>query len=70
MMGVEKEYNISEDKAKKFRDVQDQFPAFKPKEDVMRIPFDPNIRMRIPKMPNHLHYRYLYGEVPKPEAQS
>ena len=32
--------------------------------------FDPNIRQRPMKMPNHLMYRYLYGIKPKKEAES
>jgi hypothetical protein len=33
-------------------------PKFVPKEEYTKIPFDPNIRHRLPEIPNHLMYRF------------
>lgn len=46
-----------------------KFERFTPKED-LRIKFDPNVRHRLPEMPNHLQYGFMYGHSPETEAQS
>lgn len=40
------------------------------KDEHTRIPFDPNIRHRLPTVPNHVMYSYLYGYAPLTEAMS
>lgn len=48
----------------------DNLKNFLPKEEVMRIPFDPNIRHRLPTLPHHIYYRAMYGHIPQTEAMS
>jgi large subunit ribosomal protein L13 len=43
---------------------------FTPKPEFTTMTFDPNIRHRPMKMPNHLLYRYMYGIVPKKGPES
>lgn len=43
---------------------------FVPTKEQTQIPFDPNVRHRLPSVPNHLSYRFLYGHVPQVETQS
>lgn len=40
------------------------------KDEHTRIPFDPNVRHRLPTVPNHVIYSYLYGHAPLTEAMS
>jgi large subunit ribosomal protein L13 len=48
----------------------DDFPEYKQKEEFSKIPFDPNIRHRLPEIPNHLMNKFWYGVEPEKEAQS
>jgi len=34
------------------------------KNEATKIAFNPNVRHRLPSIPAHLHYRYLYGHMP------
>lgn len=43
---------------------------FEVKEEVMKIPFNPEIRLRVPTMNNHMQYKYMFGHVPGTEALS
>ena len=45
-----------------------KFENWTPKEEYSRIPFDPNVRHELPKMPNDLQYKFLFGHVPPKEA--
>ena len=47
-----------------------KFPRFKPKEEFTKIPFDPNIRLRLPEFTIDEQYPYMYGELPQDDAQS
>lgn len=67
-VGENKEYFLHPDKANNM--TRKGLIDFKPKPEQTRIPFDPNIRHRLPTIPNHLTYRYLYGHMPQGEAQS
>lgn len=64
-----KEYAIEPDQSLRFED-KSEFSVFEPKEEFSRIPFDPNIRLRLPEIPNSLAWRYLQGFEPDVEAQS
>ena len=44
-----------------------KFPKFKPKEEYTKIPFDPNIRLRIPEFTEKETYLQLFGETPNEE---
>ena len=48
----------------------DDFPEYQQKEEFSKIPFDPNIRHRLPEIPNHLMNKFWYGVEPEKEAQS
>jgi Ribosomal protein L13 len=61
----EKTYTIPAAAASKVK--AERFVA---KPEVTQIGFDPNIRHRVMKMPNHLLYRYMYGIVPKKGPES
>jgi len=45
----------------------DKFPEYTPKPEFTRIPFDENVRHRLPKIPNHLMYRFMFGYEPEAE---
>lgn len=60
LKGGEKDYTVK-DEWKNF--TKHPVPKWTDKEEYSRIPFDPNIRHRIPQMSNSLVYRAL-GEVP------
>ena len=66
--GKEKEYTITSDPEASM-DIK-SWPKFEPKEEFTRIPFDPNIRHRLPTMPNHLLHRFMQNHVPETEPQS
>jgi len=69
MMKNEKEYEYDRDRTAEKS--MDQFPEYKQKEGMDRIPFDPNIRHRLPEVPNHLMYQFMKGHAPirEPESQ-
>jgi len=62
LLRSEKEYDA--DPIKHIRERKKLADPFKPKEDVVKKKFDPNIREVPMEMPNQLMYRYLYGIVP------
>lgn len=62
MMPTEKEYQVGSDK--KLPVDRETFPLYERKKEITDIPFDPNIRHRLPKMPNHLQYRFMDGIEP------
>lgn len=68
MMKNEKEYTYDRDRTADKS--MEQFPEYVPKEGSTRIAFDPNIRHRLPSVPNHLMYRFMRGHAPTKEAQS
>jgi hypothetical protein len=47
-----------------------KFPRFKPKEEFTKIPFDPNIRLRLPEFTEKEQYNFMFGEQPEEEPQS
>ena len=72
--GKDKEYPGSTDRSASFdREALKAhgFTDFKPKEEYMRAPFNPNVRTRLPEMPSaDLTRRYLHGYAEPDEAQS
>jgi hypothetical protein len=66
--GTNKEYNLRADRLGNSN--LEEFKPFELKEEFTRIPFDPNVRHRLPSIPNHLTYRYLYGHMPSKEPMS
>lgn len=64
-MNKEKEYVLQPDRTDEKK--MDKFPEYQPKEEFTRIPFDENVRHRLPKIPNHLMYRFMYGIEPEAE---
>jgi hypothetical protein len=48
----------------------DEFPEYKQKEEFSKIPFDENVRHRLPEIENHLMNQFYYGYKPEKEAQS
>jgi hypothetical protein len=68
-MGQEKEYQIDADPMGKFQD-KSEFKKLEQKEEFSKIPFDPEVRLRLPEMPNHLAWRFFEGYEPKIEPQS
>lgn len=62
MMENEKEYDYDRDRTAEKS--MDQFPEYVQKEGMDRIPFDPNIRHRLPEVPNHLMYQFMKGHAP------
>lgn len=60
LKGGEKDYTVK-DEWKNYTKVPRH--TFNSKEEYSKLPFDPNIRHRLPSMPNSLVYRAI-GEVP------
>jgi large subunit ribosomal protein L13 len=67
-LSEEKEYKTSRDRSEYFN--IDKLPKFEAKEEYTKVEFDPNIRLRLPKMPYELAYQFLYNEKPKLDPQS
>jgi len=64
-MENEKEYVYQPDRTAEKS--MDKFPEYSPKPEFTRIPFDENVRHRLPKIPNHLMYRFMFGYEPEAE---
>jgi hypothetical protein len=65
-LGKEKEYEY----LPKFKVDMSLLPEYQQKEEFSKIPFDPNVRHRLPEVPNHMMYRFFYGMEPEKEAMS
>jgi hypothetical protein len=63
-MEKEKEYTYQPDRAPERADFDKKFPGYEPKEEFRKIPFDPNVRHRLPEMPNDLMYGFMNGYRP------
>ena len=66
MRGKEKEYITETDKTHLAN--TDDIDRYEPKPEFSTIKFDPNVRMRVPDMQDHLTKAFLYGhkELDKP----
>lgn len=61
----EKEYTIGTDKLAG-QDLAG-LKQYEFKKEFTQIAFNPNVRHRLPTIPDHLTYRYLYGHIPVEE---
>jgi hypothetical protein len=60
--GNGKMYNLASDKSE-YYDMK-KISGFKAKEEYTKVDFDPNLRLRLPKMPYKVFYDYLYNQSP------
>lgn len=69
--GAGKEYPLTSDRSKYFESDPEIFSPFVPKEEYSKLPFDENIRPRLPELPSHdLTKRAIHGYAEPGEPQS
>ena len=62
--GKSEEYTVEADRMVPFENMS-EFEPFVPKEEFSKIPFDPNIRHRLPTIPNHLVEKAFASHLPE-----
>ena len=47
-----------------------EFKPLEQKEEFTKMQFEPDVRLRLPEMPNHLAWRFFEGYEPEVDPQS